>query len=607
MAGYEVSDSKIIFPFSALVGMKDVLLALMLNAVDPKIGGVLLRGEKGTAKSTAARGLSQLLGREVPFIEIPIGASEDRVIGSLDIKSAIEDGREKYRPGLLAQANGGIVYVDEINLLAPHLTDILLDSSASGYHRVERDGISIVVKSEYILIGSMNPEEGSLRPQLLDRFGLCVDVESEYDVDNRVLSLKRRLEFDDDPSSVYLKFKPSENELLRKIRYTNNPKTNDELLRKCSSMALEHRAQGLRADLTLYRASVAHAKLMGKESVSDDDLEVVAPFVLKHRSKISMQDENVSSRKTPNPAKANPPKLDSQFDQGNRNSRNYGYTDSSQSKNVGYSPDKSEKAGNSKEKQFPEVLSERSVSVQTSVSKKSNRGFGKTGLGADSTGPLRQIRSKPFEDGEKVDFSSTMVEAAKRRLLIKSDEPFVTQSDLRSSVNEIATERVIIFSIDISGSMGADERLYEVSRTLDGLLNDSYLKRFKVAIVTFGGSGANILTRPTRSIDIAKECLKSVKVGGITPLHEGLKLSRELAEQEILKGNQVVLIIVTDGRATVENGINLALLEAEKIDTLDLDPIVVYPQSNDGDVLGVFDSLVTTLGGRRKILGDDIL
>src|SRR5438309_10443343 len=189
------------FPFTAVVGQEDAKLALLLNAVDPAIGGVLLRGQKGSAKSTLARGLASLLPGDAPFVELPVGATEDRVVGTIDIEAALAEGKRRFQPGLLHAAHGGVLYVDEVNLLPDHLVDVLLDVAASGVNRVEREGVSHQHASRFVLVGSMNPEEGDLRPQLLDRFGLAADVTSPVDPAERAEAVRRRMAFDADPAA----------------------------------------------------------------------------------------------------------------------------------------------------------------------------------------------------------------------------------------------------------------------------------------------------------------------------------------------------------------------------------------------------------------------
>jgi magnesium chelatase subunit I len=190
-----------LFPFSAVVGQDELKLALLLNALDPAVGGVLLRGQKGSAKSTLARALAALLPGQAPFVELPVGATEDRLVGTLDLGAALTGGERRFQPGLLSAAHGGVLYVDEVNLLPDHLVDVLLDVAASGINLVEREGVSHRHPSRFVLIGSMNPEEGDLRPQLLDRFGLAVDVTAPVDPEERAEAVKRRLAFDATPAA----------------------------------------------------------------------------------------------------------------------------------------------------------------------------------------------------------------------------------------------------------------------------------------------------------------------------------------------------------------------------------------------------------------------
>ena len=269
------------FPFSAVVGQDDVKLALLLAAVDPAIAGVLLRGEKGSAKTTLARGLAALWSG--PFVELPIGATEDRLIGTLDLAAALTGGGRRFEPGLLAAAHGGVLYVDEVNLLPDHLVDVLLDVAASGVNRVEREGVSHTHPSRFVLIGSMNPEEGDLRPQLLDRFGLAVDVRAPLDPPVRAEAVRRRISFDTSPSSVIAEWAPAEQELASRLSSVTPAALPEALVEQVSRLCAAVGAQGLRADLTICRAAAALAGFEGRGSVTDADIRRVAPLALNHR------------------------------------------------------------------------------------------------------------------------------------------------------------------------------------------------------------------------------------------------------------------------------------------------------------------------------------
>jgi len=271
------------FPFVAVVGQDEAKLALLLCAVDASIGGVLLTGDKGSAKTTLARGLAGLLPDGSPFVELPLGATEDRVVGSLDLKTVLASGGVEFSPGLLADANGGVLYVDEVNLLADHLVDILLDAAATGVNRVEREGISYEHPSRFVLVGSMNPEEGQLRPQLLDRFGLCVSVRASQDPLERVEAVRRRMEYEKDPSGFLARYDAESWELAGRLARAKPAALPEEVLAQAAQFCAAEGVASLRADLSACRAAAALAGLEGREVAEPEDLARVLPLVLSHR------------------------------------------------------------------------------------------------------------------------------------------------------------------------------------------------------------------------------------------------------------------------------------------------------------------------------------
>src|SRR5499433_1554795 len=314
--------TRAVFPFTAIVGQESIKLALLLNAISPIIGGVLIRGHKGTAKSTAVRALAHLLPdievvagcpfgcaptddsevcphcavntlerrallRPAALVELPLGATEDRVVGTLDIERALKMGEKHFEPGLLAAAHRGMLYIDEVNLLSDHIVDILLDAAAMGVNYVEREGISVSHPASFILVGTMNPEEGELRPQLLDRFGLAVDVQAERDVEVRAEVVRRRIAFDHDPDSFlgqWLEAERAERErLLAARRQLPEVCLDDAMLRLITGICTDFDVDGMRADITMYRAAVALAAYEGRTQVVEDDVRRVARLVLPHR------------------------------------------------------------------------------------------------------------------------------------------------------------------------------------------------------------------------------------------------------------------------------------------------------------------------------------
>ncbi|NDZ83789.1 AAA domain-containing protein, partial [Streptomyces sp. SID10853] len=308
------------YPFTAVVGMDDLRLGLLLNAVSPAVGGVLVRGEKGTAKSTAVRALSALLpavpvvpgcrfscdpgapdpacpdgphasadgvSRDARMVELPVGASEDRLVGALDIERALADGVKAFEPGLLADAHRGILYVDEVNLLHDHLVDLLLDAAAMGASYVEREGVSVRHAARFLLVGTMNPEEGELRPQLLDRFGLTVEVAASRDPDQRVEVVRRRLAYDDDPAGFAARWADEESELRARIVAARallpSVRLGDPALRQIAATCAAFEVDGMRADIVMARTATALAAWAGRSDVTADDVRQAALLALPHR------------------------------------------------------------------------------------------------------------------------------------------------------------------------------------------------------------------------------------------------------------------------------------------------------------------------------------
>src|SRR5471030_1120998 len=274
------------FPLCAVVGADDLKLALYLTAIDPKIGGVLIEGPRGMAKSTLARGLADLLASG-QFVTLPLGATEERLVGTLDLDAALGEGRAQFSPGVLAKADGGVLYVDEVNLLADHLVDLLLDVAASGTNLIERDGISHRHSARFVLIGTMNPEEGELRPQLLDRFGLNVALSGQPQPSERGQIIRRRLDFDSDPQGFCEQWAPAQ-EALRERCYQArsalasiplNAAALEQITERCFAAGVD----GLRADLVWLRAARAHAAWRGAKAIAEEDIDAVAEFALRHR------------------------------------------------------------------------------------------------------------------------------------------------------------------------------------------------------------------------------------------------------------------------------------------------------------------------------------
>ncbi len=524
-------------PFSAVVGQDQAKLALMLAAVEPRLGGVLLRGDKGSAKTTLARGLASLLADGAPFAELPLGATEERLIGSLDLAELLTNGQPRFRAGLLAAADGGVLYVDEINLLADHLVDVLLDVAVSGVNRVEREGLSHTHPARFILVGSMNPEEGELRPQLLDRFGLAVDVAAPADIDERRLAVRRQL--DAERGATGVNYEADQFDLRSRLAaaQTTGVAITDDLMATTSRLAVAVGVDGLRGDLMLCRAATANAAIEGRSMVEPDDVRRVAEMVLGHRCRRRPFDEPGIT----------PDKLDDAWDDAIRPERD-GET------GPGEGPlDDDAPAGDGS---HPDQIDAPGAATRTALPDSSARVGRRSSTaphGSGSTSPASQrgrfVREEPF-DGHAIDARSTAIAVARRRAE-RGPEAAVDASDLRGARHEQQRGSLAVFVVDASGSMGVEHRMAGTKAAVMGLLEDAYRRRSRVALVTFRHDDAEVVLRPTASVEIARARLADLPTGGKTPLAAGLDAATRLVSGSL--GDPDLdhhVIVVTDGRAT---------------------------------------------------------
>jgi magnesium chelatase subunit D len=562
------------YPFSAIVGQDQLRLALLLCAVRPQIGGVLIRGEKGTAKSTAVRGLAALLSAvggsagstAAGLVELPIGATEDRVIGSLDLQRVLRDGEHAFSPGLLARAHGGVLYVDEVNLLHDHLVDLLLDAAAMGRVHIERDGISHSHEARFVLIGTMNPEEGELRPQLLDRFGLTVDVHASRDVDVRSQVIRQRMAYEADPHAFADRYAAADAELIHRITaarlLVDNVVLPDKELRRIAALCAAFDVDGMRADLVVARTAVAHAAWRGCGTVEQQDIRVAAELALPHRRRRDPFDDPGIDRDQLDEALAqagedNPP------------------TDPDPD------PDHDPPGGGQSVKDAePQTNSRRSVPQQTSSMcddplrpasprlrssqpsappSATFRARALTVPGVGEGAPGRRSRAHnasgaviaaTASEGHGLHLFATVLAAAERKALMGPLRP--QPGDVRRAIREGREGNLVIFVVDASGSMAARDRMAAVSGATLSLLRDAYQRRDKVAVITFRQEGAQLLLPPTASAHIAGRRLARFDTGGKTPLAEGLLAARELVIREKVRdrARRPLVVVLTDGRAT---------------------------------------------------------
>ncbi|HEY0448681.1 putative cobaltochelatase [Actinophytocola sp.] len=570
------------YPFSAVVGHDDLRLALLLNAVHPAIGGVLVRGEKGTAKSTVVRGLAALLPpvavvegcrfscdpaapdpacpdaphdpaaatRPARLVELPVGATEDRLVGSLDLERALTAGVRAYQPGLLCAAHRGVLYVDEVNLLPDHLVDLLLDAAAMGRAHVEREGVSVSHAASFLLVGTMNPEEGELRPQLLDRFGLTVEVAAAREVDTRAEVIRRRLAFEADPAAFAARWSTSDTELARRIVAARTAlpavRLPDAELRRIAALCASFDVDGMRADLVLARAAVAHAAWRGAGAVEERDVEVAARLALPHRRRRDPFDEPGIDEETLQQAlrdaaeSAEPPERGPDDPDGGAPA-----------------PEESTVDGNGAPRDQPATPPAAAPDPAFRARLLEVAGLGEGAPGRRSrarSAAGRTLRASPTH-GRGVHLVGTLTAAAPHQVARGRTGAGVLlrAGDLRHAVREGREANLVLFAVDGSGSMAARKRMSAVTGAVISLLLDAYQRRDKVGLVTFRGTGADLVLPPTSSVEAAVARLRGLGTGGRTPLAEGLLRARRTLAVERLRDPQrrPLLVLVTDGRATV--------------------------------------------------------
>ncbi|MEW1736873.1 VWA domain-containing protein [Nocardia beijingensis] len=575
------SDGEAGFPFSAVVGQERLQLALILCAVHPGIGGVLVRGEKGTAKSTVVRALAQLLppvvdetgARPARLVELPVGATEDRVVGSLDLERVLRDGEQAFRPGLLAAAHHGVLYVDEVNLLHDHLVDVLLDAAAMGRVHIERDGVSHSHPARFVLVGTMNPEEGELRPQLLDRFGLTVDVAASRNVDVRMAVVRRRLDYEADPAGFAAAYAEADREVAERILAARDRlgqvALDDVELRRIAALCAAFDVDGMRADLVVARTATAHAAWRGADGVTEDDVRVAAELALPHRRRRDPFDEPGISEQQLDDAMRDAA-AEARREQPSSPPQDAGETDDAVADERGESPDDgpddpAPTDGGPEDPSPPEGpgggrSGEGRTGTPVSAGARTPRwevpGVGEGAPGRRSRAESRHgrvVRSSTDTSAGLHLLGTVLAAAPKQRARGRGAGPLrLAAEDLRGAYREGREGNLVVFVVDASGSMAARDRLSAVTGAVVTLLRDAYQRRDKVAVVSVRGTEAELVLPPTSSVDIAVRRLSGMRTGGKTPLAAGLLKAREVVLRERVRDprRRPMLVLLTDGRAT---------------------------------------------------------
>ncbi|MFC9596169.1 putative cobaltochelatase [Streptomyces sp. NPDC056944] len=649
------------YPFTAVVGMDDLRLALLLNAVSPAVGGVLVRGEKGTAKSTAVRALAELLpevpvvagcrfscdpaspdpgcpdgphgdapgtARPARMVELPVGASEDRLVGALDIEKALADGVKAFEPGLLAAAHRGILYVDEVNLLSDHLIDHLLDAAAMGASHVEREGVSVRHAARFLLVGTMNPEEGELRPQLLDRFGLTVEVAASRDPEQRVEVVRRRLSFEDDPAAFAARWTGEETALRERIvaARTLLPQValGDAVLLQIAATCAAFEVDGMRADIVMARTATALAAWAGRTEVTSEDVRQAALLALPHRRRRSPFDApgldedklDETLERFKGDAPDDDPEPDGPGDGGPDGGGGGGVPPQGEGPD-GPAPESAEapESAPAPAPQGPGAGERAAVKAGDPFRTKvlSVPGLGEGAAGRRSRARTEHGRTtgstRPRGALTKLHLAATVQAAAPHQRARGRSGPglVVRRDDLRQATREGREGNLVLFAVDASGSMAARQRMSAVKGAVLSLLLDAYQRRDKVGLVTFRGRDAEVALPPTSSVDAAAARLEKLPTGGRTPLSAGLLKAHDVLRVERLRdpSRRPLLVVVTDGRATGGGADPVALAaRAARLHAAEGTASVVVDCETGPVRLGLAGTLARELGGTAVTLDE---
>ena len=555
------------YPFAAIVGQAQVKNALIYNLINPKIGGVLLCGEKGTAKSTIVRGLAALTNQQV--VDLPLNITEDMLVGSIDFERAVHDGIRSFSDGVLSRADGNILYVDEVNLLPDSIVSTLICAAANEENLVEREGISHRHSCKFVLVGTMNPEEGKLRPQFLDRFGLYVDVVGEQDLAVRTQIIRNRMEYERDPAAFCEKWLQETQQLQHKIQQAKQLLDSISIEPAIRTLAAKYARQanceGNRCELVLVQTAAAVAAWNGREYIKADDMKEAAIYVLPHRRK-----ENQPQEEPPkNDERQNQKPEGNQDDSSNNkpdhtdnlaDSRQESPQMEEQDGNDGDEmdvPPPGQTEGESPEEQLIEGEEVHLISALPTIPRDRlfRQGSGrrsKTKSGT-SKGRYAGFTQTPKPHQKDLALDATLRAAAPYQKSRNHDLCAValTDSDLRYKVRENHVGATIVFVVDASGSMGARKRMKETKEAILSMLLDSYQKRDKIGLVAFRRDGAQTLLDITASVDLAEKKLQSLPTGGRTPLAAGLYQAWQLLRARKLKDPDMLpmIVLVTDGRA----------------------------------------------------------
>ena len=626
-----------LFPFAAVCGMEKAKEAILLTLVNPFAGGLLLSGEKGTGKSTLVRSARELV--DTPWVEIPISITEDRLFGSIDAEEAIRSGHKKLLPGLIDEADKGIIYIDDVNLLRDDLLSAVLNIREAGGYRLERDGLSEQRDTAFTVLAVMNPESGTLSSSSLDRFGLFAQADPSYDDETRLEIIRRVLDFEKDGIAFRAKWQEETDALKKKIKDARAALSKVEvsaaMIQLAAVYTLKAHVAGHRADIYLIEAARAEAAMEGRKYVLPKDLEKAAEFVLPHRMRKAEEQQGQPSEEMPqeqpeednkpqqeeeqqtpqdnefsHPPEAQPPQINTEDADDSSHEQNQ---DNAQMSNP---------RGQSRERIDDADLHVNlpPMWIEPSKDRKPKKGSGKRSLTMTDLMQGRYVRAEiPKAKTSDIAFDATLRAAAPYQKARPSNgcAVVIRKDDLRSKVREKRTGNIFLFVVDASGSMGARERMKTVKGVIFKILLDAYQKRDRVGMVAFRKNQAEVLLPVTRSVDFAQKKLATMPTGGKTPLAKGLLKAEDVLDMLYRQdANQdPVMILITDGRATSSlnkgtNPVTDALEEAKRIGRRNI-PVAVIDTESGFIKLGLAKKLAKAMGASYfqvdKISEDQLL
>ena len=628
-----------VFPFAAICGMEKAKEAILLTLVNPYAGGLLLSGEKGTGKSTLMRSARELV--DAPWVEVPISTTEDRLFGSIDAEEAIRSGHKKLLPGLIDEADGGLIYIDDANLLRDDLLSAILNIREAGSYRLERDGLSETRNTRFTVLSVMNPESGTLSSSSLDRFGLFCQVDSADDDDTRIEIIRRVLAFEKDGIAFREKWQTETDALKARISQARNTlktvEVSPAMIQLAAVYTLKAHVAGHRADIYLIEAARAEAALAGRAFVMPKDLEKAAEFVLPHRMRKAEETQPDTPEQQPDQPQEEPP--DQEKNQQPEEQPPSSENDFSQSE-MPEPPQTDTEDASGNEEQNPDnaqLFNPKGASrervdaadlkvnlppmwIEPAKDRKPKKGSGKRSLTMTDLMQGRYVRAEiPKSKTSDIAFDATLRAAAPYQKARPSNgcAVVIRKDDLRSKVREKRTGNIFLFVVDASGSMGARERMKTVKGVIFKILLDAYQKRDRVGMIAFRKKQAEVLLPVTRSVDFAQKKLATMPTGGKTPLAKGLLKAEDVLDMLYRQdANQdPVVILITDGRATSPlnkgtNPVTDAMEEAKRIGKRGL-PVAVIDTESGFIKLGLAKKLAKEMGASYfqvdKISEDQLL